>query len=322
MRRLVVSMLAVVFLASASLTLPALRTQIRALVRREPPPRITPLAVVVDLPAPTSRSTYAATASAMPDPSPSQSPAISPTPLSAQALRPAVLPTSTPEPTNIPSPTAIERNGRVYDAYIPAATKPTQFFQYSCEFDAAWVILSTYGIDIAADELVNAIDHDRTIEPAIKETREGFLIYGGDITRAYSGDYTKNFLARTTGLAMRAVFERYGLRTAMVRDRAGIERALRLGHLVWLKTTVDFNQWRPATWVMPDGRTYQTVLGNDHAVVAMGFSERGVVIRDVLGPTSTNRRRPYEYEVDWETFLAAWGAQSFDGVAVAPPVAE
>ncbi len=258
----------------------------------------------------------------MPAPSPSQSPTVLPAQLSAPLVTPSVLRTSTPTPTTVPSPTPIERNGRVYDAYIAAAAKPAQFFQYSCEFDAAWVILSTYGFDAGADELVNAIDHDRSVEPVVKETSAGFLIYGGDITRAYSGDYTKNFLARTTGQAMRGVFERYGLRTAIVGDRAGIEAALRSGHLVWLKTTVDFNEWRPATWVMPDGRTYQTVLGNDHAVVAIGFSQRGVVIRDVLGPTSTNRQRPYEYEVDWETFLAAWGAQSFDGVAVAPPGAE
>jgi hypothetical protein len=61
------------------------------------------------------------------------------------------------------------------------------------------------------------------------------------------------------------------------------------------------------------------VLGNDHAVVVMGFNAESVVIRDVLGPTSSNWQRPYEYEVDWPTFLAAWEAQEFDGLAVAPP---
>ena len=39
---------------------------------------------------------------------------------------------------------------------------------------------------------------------------------------------------------------------------------------------------------------------------------------DVLGPTSSDWKRPYEYEVDWDTFLKAWGAQKFDGLAVAP----
>ena len=70
---------------------------------------------------------------------------------------------------------------------------------------------------------------------------------------------------------------------------------------------------------MPDGRTRRTVLGNDHAVVVMGFNADVALIRDVLGPTSSNRQRPYEYEVDWATFLAAWAAQEFDGLAVAPP---
>src|SRR5262249_11204004 len=129
--------------------------------------------------------------------------------------------------------------------------------------------------------------------------------------------YKKNFLARTTGAAMRRVFEWYGLRATPVHDRAGVEAALRDGALVWMKTTVDFKKWRPAIWRAPEGATYRTVLGNDHAVVAIGFNSAGVVIRDVLGPTSSNWHRPYEYEVDWERFLSAWGAQDFDGLAVA-----
>ena len=36
-------------------------------------------------------------------------------------------------------------------------------------------------------------------------------------------------------------------------------------------------------------------------------------------PTSTNWERAYEYEVPWDTFLAVWEAQGFDGVAVDPP---
>jgi hypothetical protein len=54
----------------------------------------------------------------------------------------------------------------------------------------------------------------------------------------------------------------------------------------------------------------------------MGYNDEVVVIRDVLGPTSTNWQRPYEYEVPWDTFLAVWEAQGFDGVAVAPSAAE
>jgi hypothetical protein len=230
-----------------------------------------------------------------------------------------IAPSATSVPTAIPTPQSVEVNGRLYDAYIPAATKQAQFFQYSCEFDAAWVILKTYGIDTTGEELIDRIDHDLSVEPYIKETKQGYFIYGGDIENAYSGDYKKNFLARSTGNSMRKVFAQYGLDTQPVNNRRGVEAALRRGHLVWMKTTVDFKPWRPATWVMPDGRTYKTVLGNDHAVVVMGYNQNGVVIRDVLGPTSSNKQRPYEYEVDWSTFLASWEAQSYDGLAVAPP---
>ena len=41
----------------------------------------------------------------------------------------------------------ITPDGRYYDAYVPAATKPGQFYQYSCEFDASWVVLATFGYD-------------------------------------------------------------------------------------------------------------------------------------------------------------------------------
>ena len=39
----------------------------------------------------------------------------------------------------------ITPDGRVYTAYVPAATKVGQFYQYSCEFDASWVVLKTFG---------------------------------------------------------------------------------------------------------------------------------------------------------------------------------
>ena len=60
------------------------------------------------------------------------------------------------------------------------------------------------------------------------------------------------------------------------------------------------------------------VLGNDHAVVVMGYNDFGPVIRDVLGPTSTNWERATEYDVPWETFLAVFEAQGSDGVGVLP----
>ncbi|HEY0735317.1 MAG TPA: C39 family peptidase [Herpetosiphonaceae bacterium] len=331
MRRLALVIVIVLLVAGTSLFIPAVRGRVRALIRPEPPAQITPIALSVPASIPTSRPRPTPTGTTIP--ATATPTADLPLPTAAQSATstpglPTATPTiePTPEPTiePTPEPTAgpVEVNGRIYDAYIPAANKPGQFFQYSCEFDAAWVVLKTYGIEASGDEIIGAIDHDRSVEPYIKETREGYLIYGGDIEHAYSGDYTHNFLARSTGTAMQKVFDRYGLDSQPVQDRAALEAALRAGELVWIKTTVDFKPWRPATWVMPDGRTHKTVLGNDHAVVVMGFNASSVVIRDVLGPTSTNRQRPYEYEVGWDTFMAAWGAQSFDGLAVAPPVQE
>jgi hypothetical protein len=210
-------------------------------------------------------------------------------------------------------------NGRTYDAYIPAAIKPKQWYQYTCEFDAVWIVLKTYGFDATLEDLVEAVGLDTSIEPYYKETNDGVVVYGGDIFNYYSGDYKKNFLARSTGNAMRKAFEAYGLKVTPVRDRPSLEAALLRGDVVWIKTTVDFKKWVPVTWVMPDGQTTKGVLGNDHALVVMGFSERGVVIRDPLGPTSTNWQRKYEYEVAWPQFMASWGAQLYDGLAVAPP---
>jgi peptidase C39-like protein len=293
-------------LAGSSLLLPDVRSRVRAVVRPEPPPRITPLAVnpPAAAPRPPTRT---------PRPTVRAAVAASPTP------QPRATPTLTPTPAPSPTPTPIVVGRRVYDAYIPAATKEHQAYRYSCEFDAAWVILQTYGVDASVDELIGVVGTDKSIEPFIEQTRDGFVIHGGDITKAFSGNYRENFLARSSGDAMRKAFEHYGLDAAPVHDRAGVEEALRRGALIWIKTTVDFKPWRPAIWLMPDGRTHQTVLGNDHAVVVIGFNADSVVIRDVLGPTSTNWQRPYEYEVDWPTFLAAWGAQEFDGLAVSPP---
>lgn len=261
-------------------------------------------------PAPPAAATIGPSATPALTPSPPPAPTPSPTATATPSLTPTA--TATPSPT----PGPVEVGGRLYDAYITAASKAQQEFKYSCEFDAAWVILQTYGIDASVPELIEIVGADTSVEPSYEETDGGFVITGGDITSAFSGDYRANFLARSTGAAMRKAFEHYGLRVAAVSDQAGVEAALRAGQLVWMKTTVDFKPWRPATWVMPDGRTRQTVLGNDHAVVVMGFSERGALIRDVLGPTSSNWERPYEYEVPWDVFLAAWGAQEFDGLAV------
>jgi hypothetical protein len=287
---------------------PGVRGQIRAVVRPEPPAPITPLALAVP-------PTQTAAPTALPDtPLPTRSegptatPAPSPAPVEVQGDGPGATPALSPAP--------VEVNGRLYDAYIPAASKEGQAYQYSCEFDAAWVIFATFGYDVSVDEMVGIVGVDERVEPYIEETRDGFVIHGGDIAQRYSGDYTANFLARSTGSAMRRVFEHYGLPAEPVRDRAGVEAALRRGALVWMKTTVDFKPWRPAVWRTPEGQEFRTVLGNDHAVVVIGFNRDAVVIRDVLGPTSSNRQRPYEYEVGWDAFLASWGAQDFDGLAV------
>ncbi|HYO51093.1 MAG TPA: LysM peptidoglycan-binding domain-containing protein [Chloroflexia bacterium] len=223
-----------------------------------------------------------------------------------------------PEPAPVAQPTPVVVNGRTYNAYNQAAIKKGQWYHYTCEFDAAWIVLKTYGYDVGLEEQVEIVGLDTSIEPYYRETAEGTVIYGGDVTVAYSGDYKENFLARSSGQAMSKLFEHYNLKVTPVRDRPSLEAALLRGELVWIKTTVDFKPWREATWVMPDGRSYKTVLGNDHALVVMGFNEKGVVIRDPLGPTSTNWQRKYEYDVPWERFMASWGAQEFDGLAVAP----
>ena len=243
-------------------------------------------------------------------------------------------PTPFPEPTDVAQPvgtvtaptspaatsrrTPVVVNGRTYDAYNPAVIKKGQWYHYTCEFDSAWIVLKTYGFDVGLEEQVKIIGLDKSIEPYYKETAKGTVIYGGDVTKAYSGDYKTNFLARSSGQAMRKVFDYYGLNVTVVRDRPSLEAALLDGALVWIKATVDFKPWKVATWIMPDGRSYETVLGNDHALVVMGFNKNGVVMRDPLGPTSTGWQRKYEYDVPWPKFMASWGAQQFDGLAVKP----
>ena len=215
-----------------------------------------------------------------------------------------------------PMPEQVTAEGRAYDAYVPAATKPGQFAYYTCEFDAAWVILKTFGLDVPLEDQLAVVTLDRSVEPYAVPTDGGYVIYGGDIGTAFSGDYTSNFLARTTGAAMRPLFAAYGLDVRKVSSRRGLEKMLRAGALVWMKSTVDFQPWEPVTWVAPDGSEFPGVLGNDHAVVVMGYDVDGVLIRDVLGPTNTNWGRTQEYRVDWDTFLAVAEAQGFDMLAV------
>jgi hypothetical protein len=294
----------------AGLTNPTIRNEAKVLLGLEPPPQITPLAVMLPAPRATPQPPHA---------SRTPTPTAAPTPTGTHEPSPTTLPSSTPLPTITPSPSPVTVNGRSYTAYIPAATKDGQRYQYTCEFDAAWVILQTFGVSADVDEIIARTPIDESIEPYFEQTSAGFVIHGGDIRQAFSGNYRENFLARSSGGAMVPVFASFGLAASPVADRAAVEAALLRGALIWMKTTVDFKPWRPAVWVTPNGERIPTVLGNDHAVVVIGFNDQVVAIRDVLGPTSTNWRRPQEYEVDWETFLKSWGAQGFDGLAVEPP---
>ncbi len=229
--------------------------------------------------------------------------------------------TSAAKPTLTAVPEPVADTG-VYDAYVPTETKSGQFFSYTCEFDAAWAVLKTFGHDVNLDEQLAIVGHDTSIEPYYEETADGFVIYGGDVANAFSGDYYTNLLARTRGTAMTDLFKAFDLDIQRVKDRKGIQRALRGGKVIWIKATVDFLPGIPTTWITPDGERYPTVLSNDHAVVVVGYNSDVVVIRDVLGPTSTNGSRPYLYEVRWSTFMASWTMHGRDGLALSPRAEE
>jgi hypothetical protein len=217
---------------------------------------------------------------------------------------------------NFPTPL---RDPSLYTAYVPCSSKTGPFFHYTCEFDSSWAILKTFGIDALLEEQLPLIPFDNRIEPYYEWTDTGVVIYGGDITSAYSGDYTSNFLCRTTSPVMRQVFQHYGLYTKVIGTQQRIKNHLDRGRLVWIKITVDFKDWTPATWITPEGVQLPVVLSNDHAMIVMGYNDEVVVIRDVLGPTDTNWDRQYELEVPWDRFMACWGAQGNDGVAVGLP---
>jgi hypothetical protein len=213
---------------------------------------------------------------------------------------------------------AVLADDRRYDAYLAAASKSGQFDQYTCEFDAAWVICQTFGYDVPLAEQVAIVGIDDRIDPYVEQTPSGYVVYGGAIDTKFSGDYTSSYLARTRSRAIRKVFDRYGLPVEPVRDRPGVEAALRRGGLIWVKSTVDYQPFEPVTWITPEGKQLPGVLGNDHAVTVIGYNAEVVVIRDLLGPTASNWQRAQEYEVPWATFLAVWDGQGRDGIAVFP----
>jgi hypothetical protein len=77
--------------------------------------------------------------------------------------------TATPESTETPA--AVEGqysrtvDGKYYDAYVDAATKLHQYYHYTCEFDAAWVVLKTNGIDATVQDQRDIVGLDPSSEP-------------------------------------------------------------------------------------------------------------------------------------------------------------
>ncbi len=212
----------------------------------------------------------------------------------------------------------IKTDGATWSAYVQLPIKEGQDFHFTCEFDSAWIILEAFGKNLTLEDQLRLVGQDTSIEPTYEERPDGVFITGGDIWEHFSGHYEDNFLARATGNAMRKVFDGSGLTTEPVHDRPSIMAALTAGNPVFFKSAVDFLDWVPATWVTPDGDTFPVVLGNDHALIVMGFNGEDVIIRDPLGPTSTNEQRPYQYRVTWKRFLEVFAAQGNDGIAVGP----
>jgi uncharacterized protein YvpB len=206
-----------------------------------------------------------------------------------------------------------------WDAYLQLPIKEGQDFHYTCEFDSAWIVLKAYGYDMTLEEQLEHVGQDFSIEPYWEETPSAITVYGGDIAEQFSGDYVDNILARARTTAIRKVFQAVDLTVVDTPDRTSTEQALLAGMPVFFKSTVDFLDWRAATWICPDGDEYPVVLTNDHALIVMGFNDQNVIIRDPLGPTTTNEIRPWQYTVSWERYLQVIAAQGNDAVAVGPP---
>ena len=116
---------------------------------------------------------------------------------------------------------------------------------------------------------------------------------------------------------MSKVFTGRGLGVTRTPDRSTIEAALLRGEPVYFKSTVDMMPWREAVWYTPAGDQYPVVFSNDHALTVMGFNQSHVIIRDPLGPTSTNWERPWQWYTTWDRFLAVLASQGNDAIAVA-----
>ena len=212
----------------------------------------------------------------------------------------------------------VEADGVLWNAMIQVPIKRGQDLHFTCEFDSAWSIMMAYGLDVPLEEQLDAVGFDTRLEPYWEETASGIFIYGGDINQHFCGDLDNNLVAKAKGNAMRKAFDAQGLTAEPVHNREAIQDAVSAGHPVFFKSTVDFLDWRPAVWITPEGYEYKVVFSNDHALTVIGYNEHDVVIRDPLGPTSTNAQRPFQYRVTWERFLDVFAAQENDGLAVSP----
>jgi hypothetical protein len=161
-----VLLLIVVLLGAATLANPTVRNEAKVLLGLEPAPRITPLAVL--LPAPRAMP-QPPRATQLPTPIPAA------TPTGTRAPSPTALPSTPALPSTTPSPAPVIVDGRTYAAYIPAAVKERQLYQYPCEFDAAWVVLQTFGVDASVDEIIARTPIDESIEPDFEQTSAGFV---------------------------------------------------------------------------------------------------------------------------------------------------
>ena len=209
-------------------------------------------------------------------------------------------------------------DGRTYTAYTETVIKEGQWDLYTCEFDVAYMIMKTFGVETTLDDLIGYVGFDNPFEPYAEETPSGIIIHGGDISTAFCGDLSSNTYSKTRGSAIRRAFEGFGFTVETISSRKAVEAGLSAGKLMWLKTTVDFASFVPTRWQTPDGSVYPTAYDNDHCVAAIGYDDDGVIIRDSLGPTNTNWDRPWEYDVPWDLFLACWGSSGHDGLLISP----
>ena len=205
-----------------------------------------------------------------------------------------------------------------WHAYIQLPVKEGQYDHFTCEFDSAEIILRAYGSNLTLEDQMTIVGQDNSIVPEADDSGPIVIIHGGDIDEHFCGFVDTNILSRARGNAVRKVFDHEDLKVTVTSTRESIETALLAGEPVWFKSTVDFLDWDPSIWITPDGDEFPVVYTNDHALIVMGFNERDVIIRDPLGPTSTNERRPWQYMVSWERFLDVFASQGNDGLAIGP----